>query len=111
MGCSIVNIFELFSQEKHSDISQLISSLNLFINLGTIINLILFILIGTVITIYGTINDRHPKFDEKNIYCSKLPNGETINIIHLTDLHLGACYDEKYVKFLIDKILSILTIF
>ena len=37
--------------------------LNLFINLGTIINLILFILIGTVITIYGTINDRHPKFE------------------------------------------------
>ena len=80
--------------------------LNLFINLGTIINLILFILIGTVITIYGTINDRHPKFDEKNIYCSKLPNGEIINIIHLTDLHLGACYDENYVKMLIDKILN-----
>lgn len=39
--------------------------LNLIVNLGTIINFILFIGIGTVITIYGTINDRHPKFDEK----------------------------------------------
>jgi hypothetical protein len=30
--------------------------LNLIVDLGTIINFILFILIGTVITIYGTIN-------------------------------------------------------
>ena len=29
-GCSKLNIFELFSQVKHSEISQLISSLSLF---------------------------------------------------------------------------------
>ena len=79
--------------------------INIFIDPGTLINLILFIIIGTITTIYAQINDRHPKFDEINIQCSKLKKGEKINIIHLTDLHLGACYDEKYVKFLIDKIL------
>ena len=80
--------------------------LNLFGDLGTIINLIIFILIGTVITIYGTINDRCPQFDHKKLYCSKLSNGETVNIIHLSDLHLGACYDENYVKMLVNKILN-----
>ena len=80
--------------------------INIFINPGTIINFILFILFGTITTIYAEINDRHPQFDEKKIYCSKLSNGEIINIIHLTDLHLGACYDENYVKFLIEKILN-----
>ena len=80
--------------------------LNLIVDLGTIINFILFILIGTVITIYGTINDRLIKFDHQKIYCSKLSNNEVINIIHLTDLHLGACYDENYVKMLIGKILN-----
>ena len=79
--------------------------LNLIVNLGSIINFILFVGIGTVITIYGTINDRHPKFDEKKIYCSKLQNGDSITIIHLTDIHLGACYDEDYVKDLVNKIL------
>ena len=79
---------------------------NLIINLGTVLNFILFIIIGTVTTIYGTINDRFPKFDEKKIYCNKIPNGETINIIHLTDLHLGACYDENYVQMLVAKILN-----
>ena len=80
--------------------------LNLIVDLGTIINFTLFILIGTVITIYGTINDRVIKFDKKKIYCNKLPNGEIINIFHLSDLHLGACYDENYVKILVDKILN-----
>ena len=79
---------------------------NLIVDLGTIVNFVLFILIGTVITIYGTINDRMIKFDEKKIYCNKLPNGEIITIIHLTDLHLGACYDEEYVVKYVDKILS-----
>ena len=80
--------------------------INIFIDLGAFINLALFFIIGTITTIYAQINDRHPVFDEINIQCSKLKKGEKINIIHLTDLHLGACYDEKYVKFLIDKILS-----
>ena len=80
--------------------------LNLIVDLGTIINFILFVLIGTVITIYGTINDRLIKFDRQKIYCSKLANNEVINIIHLTDLHLGACYDENYVKMLLEKILN-----
>ena len=80
--------------------------INIFVDPGAVINLILFIILGTVTTIYAQINDRHPLFDEINIQCSKLKKGEVINIIHLTDLHLGACYDEKYVKFLIDKILS-----
>ena len=80
--------------------------LNLIVNLGTVINFILFILIGTVMTIYGSINDRLIKFDHKKIYCSKLSKNEIINIIHLTDLHLGACYDENYVKMLVEKILN-----
>jgi predicted MPP superfamily phosphohydrolase len=80
--------------------------INIFIDPGAFINLVLFFIIGTITTIYAQINDRHPVFDEINIQCSKLKKGEKINIIHLTDLHLGACYDEKYVKFLIDKILS-----
>lgn len=80
--------------------------INLIVDPGTIINLILFVLIGTVTTIYAEINDRHPQFDEQKLYCSKLPNGEIVNIIHLTDLHLGACYDENYVKMLINKILD-----
>jgi predicted MPP superfamily phosphohydrolase len=80
--------------------------INIFIDPGAFINLVLFFIIGTLTTIYAQINDRHPVFDEINIQCSKLKKGEKINIIHLTDLHLGACYDEKYVKFLIDKILS-----
>ena len=80
--------------------------INIFIDPGAFINLVLFFIIGTITTIYEQINDRHPVFDEINIQCSKLKKGEKINIIHLTDLHLGACYDEKYVKFLIDKILS-----
>ena len=80
--------------------------INLFIYFGTFINLLLFIIIGTVTTIYAQINDRHPIFDEINITCSKLKKGEKINIVHLTDLHLGACYDETYSKFLVDKILS-----
>ena len=79
--------------------------INIFIDPGTFINLLLFIIIGTITTIYAQINDRHPVFDEINIQCSKLKKGEKINIVHLTDLHLGACYDEKYVKFLIDKIM------
>ena len=82
------------------------SLLNIFINPGIVINFILFIIVGTVTTIYAEINDRHPQFDEKKLYCSKLPNGEIVNIIHLTDLHLGACYDENYVKMLIYKILD-----
>ena len=57
-------------------------------------------------TIYAQINDRHPAFDEIHLQCYKLKKGEKINIVHLTDLHLGACYDENYVKFLIDKIIS-----
>ena len=80
--------------------------INLFIDLGIIINLILFIIIGTLTTIYAEINDRHPQFDEKKLYCSKLKSGEIIYLIHLTDLHLGACYDENYVKMLVDKILN-----
>ena len=80
--------------------------INIFIDPGAFINLVLFFIIGTITTIYAQINDRNPVFDEINIQCSKLKKGEKINIIHLTDLHLGACYDEKYVKFLIDKILS-----
>lgn len=80
--------------------------INIFIDPGAFINFVLFFIIGTITTIYAQINDRHPVFDEINIQCSKLKKGEKINIIHLTDLHLGACYDEKYVKFLIDKILS-----
>ena len=80
--------------------------INIFIDPGAFINLVLFFIIGTITTIYAQINDRHPVFDEINIQCSKLKKGEKINIIHLTDLHLGACYDEKYVKFLIDIILS-----
>ena len=68
---------------------------NLIVDLGTTINFLLFILIGTGITIYGTINDRVIKFDEKKIYCNKLPNGEIITIIHLTDLNLGDCYDKE----------------
>ncbi len=80
--------------------------LNLIVDPGTTINFILFILIGTVITIYGTINDRIIKFDEKKLYCNKLPNGEIIKILHLTDLHLGACYDEEYVEKYVQKILS-----
>ena len=80
--------------------------INIFIDPGAFINLVLFFIIGTITTIYAQINDRNPVFDEINIQCSKLKKGEKINIIHLTDLHLGACYDEKYVKFLIDIILS-----
>ena len=80
--------------------------INIFIDPGVLFNFLLFFIIGTIITIYSQINDRHPTFDEINITCSKLKKGEKINIVHLTDLHLGACYDEKYAKFLIDKTLS-----
>ena len=80
--------------------------INLIIDPGIIINFLLFIIIGTVTTIYAEINDRHPKIDEKKIFCSKLSNGEKINIVHLTDIHLGACYDENYIKNLIEKILN-----
>ena len=37
--------------------------INLIVDPGIIINLILFIVIGTVTTIYAEINDRHPQFD------------------------------------------------
>ena len=80
--------------------------INIFVDLGSFLNLLIFIIIGTVTTIYAQINDRHPAFDEIHLQCYKLKKGEKINIVHLTDLHLGACYDENYVKFLIDKIIS-----
>ena len=79
--------------------------INLIIDLGIFLNFVLFITVGTITTIYAQINDRNPIFDEIKISCSKLKRGEKINIIHLTDLHLGACYDETYCKFLVDKIL------
>ena len=79
--------------------------INIFIDPGTLINFIIFFTIGTITTIYSEINDRHPIFDEIYITCSKIKKGEKINIIHFTDLHLGACYDEKYAKFLVDKTL------
>ena len=59
--------------------------INIFIDPGAFINLVLFFIIGTITTIYAQINDRHPVFDEINIQCSKLKKGEKINIIHLTD--------------------------
>ena len=79
--------------------------INLIIDLGILLNLVLFIIIGTITTIYSQINDKRPIFDEIKISCSKLKRGEQINIIHFTDLHLGARYDEKYSKFLVDKVL------
>ena len=41
--------------------------INLFIDLGSFINLVLFIIVGTITTIYAQINDRHPACDEINI--------------------------------------------
>ena len=80
--------------------------INSIVDIGTMLNVFLFLIIGTVTTIYGTINDRMIKFDEKTIYCSKFQSDEVLNIIHLTDLHLGACYDENYVQGLVEKILN-----
>ena len=55
--------------------------INIFIDPGEFINLVLFFIIGTITTIYAQINDRHPVFDEINIQCSKLKKGEKINIL------------------------------
>ena len=76
----------------------------IFIQLPSFINLLIYIIFGTGLSLLCIFTDNYPKFDKIKIKCPKL-KGDLI-IIHLTDLHLGGAYGkesvELYVKMILD---------
>ena len=78
--------------------------LNKIIDLPPIINLLIYISFGSGLSLLCIYTDNNPKFDKIKIKCSKLKGN--LNIVHLTDLHLGGAYGresvEKYVKMILN---------
>ena len=78
--------------------------LNKIYELPAIINLIIYIAFGTGLSLLCIYTDNNPKFDKIKIKCPQLKGN--INIIHLTDLHLGGAYGKesvnRYVKMIIN---------
>ena len=79
--------------------------LNKMIELSPIINLFIFIIFGTGLSLLCIYTDNNPKFDKIKIKCSKLKGN--INIVHLTDLHLGGAYGKESVEIYVKMILNL----
>ena len=79
--------------------------LNKIISLPVIINLIIYICFGTGLSLLCIYTDNNPKFDKIKIKCPKLKG--KINIVHLTDLHLGGAYGKESVEIYVKMILNL----
>lgn len=79
--------------------------LNKMIELSPIINLLIYIIFGTGLSLLCIYTDNNPKFDKIKIKCSKLKGN--INIVHLTDLHLGGAYGKESVEIYVKMILNL----
>ena len=78
---------------------------NIIIELPSIINLIIYIIFGTGLSILCIYTDNNPKIDRIKIKNNKLKGN--INIIHLTDLHLGGAYGKESIELYVKIILNI----
>ena len=78
---------------------------NIIIELPIIINLIIYIIFGTGLSILCIYTDNNPKIDRIKIKNNKLKGD--INIIHLSDLHLGGAYGKESVELYVNIILNI----
>ncbi len=77
----------------------------IIIELPSFINLIIFILFGSGLSLLCIFTDNFPKFDKIKIKCPNL-NGN-ITIVHLTDLHLGGAYGKESVELYVNMILNL----
>ena len=77
----------------------------IFIELPAFINLLIFILFGTGLSLLCIFTDNFPKFDKIKIKYSKLKGN--ITIVHLTDLHLGGSYGKESVELYVKMILNL----
>lgn len=77
------------------------------IELPSIINLLIYIIFGTGLSILCIYTDNNPKFDTIKIKCEKLKGNLTI--VHLTDLHLGGAYGRESVELYVNMILNLKT--
>ena len=78
---------------------------NIIIELPIIINLIIYIIFGTGLSILCIYTDNNPKIDRIKIKNNELKGD--INIIHLSDLHLGGAYGKESVELYVNIILNI----
>ena len=78
---------------------------NVIISLPQLLNLIIYICFGSGLSLLCIFTDNFPKFDKIKIKCPKLKGN--INIIHLTDLHLGGAYGKESVEKYVNMILSL----
>ena len=69
------------------------------------LNLIIYIYFGSGLSLLCIFTDNFPKFDKIKIKFPKLKGN--INIIHLTDLHLGGAYGKESVEIYVNMILSL----
>ena len=78
---------------------------NVIIKLPSILNLIIFIGFGTGLSLLCIYTDNNPKFDVIKLKCDELKGN--LNIIQLTDLHLGGSYGKESVELYVKMILNL----
>jgi len=80
--------------------------LNYFIiELPPALNLLIYIVFGSGLSLLCIYTDNNPKIDRIKLKCENLKGN--INIIQLTDLHLGGAYGKESVEIYVKMILNI----
>ena len=78
---------------------------NIIIQLPKTLNLLIYIIFGSGLSMLCIYTDNNPKIDRIKIKCENLKGN--INIIQLTDLHLGGAYGKESVEIYVKMILNI----
>ena len=78
---------------------------NIIMTLPYQLNLLIYILFGTGLSLICIYTDNNPKIDRIKLKCENLKGN--INIVQLSDLHLGGSYGKESVEMYIKLILNI----
>ena len=78
---------------------------NIIIELPCELNLAIYIIFGSGLSLLCIYTDNNPKIDRIKLRCENLKGN--INIIQMTDLHLGGAYGRESVEIYVKRVLSL----